>query len=158
LLAAVLAHCAGTRGVLFDQAHAIAHAPALLLRAGVASRCDCVTGSFFESVLAGGDLYLLKSVLHNWDDERCTMILRHCKQAMLPDARVLVIERLVAEPLGTGAVDRDVARSDLTMLAALTGRERTRADFDSLLAAAGLRLIAATATGGPMAVMEARRA
>lgn len=158
LVAAVLAHCPEAHGVLFDQPHAIAHAPALLRRAGVQSRCECVAGSFFDGVPEGADVYLLKSVLHNWDDERCKTILRRCREAMRPDARVLVVERVVPQSLGTGPADRDVARSDLTMLAALTGRERTRVEFDRLFASAGLRLIRATATAGTTAVIEARRA
>jgi len=126
--------------VLFDLPHGLEGASSVLESAGVAARCTRVAGSFFDGVPVGGDLYLLKSVLHNWDDERCTQILRNCRQAMAPGGRLLVIERVMAEPVGTSAQDRAVARSDLNMLVALTGHERRACEFATLFAAAGLAL------------------
>jgi len=104
-------------------------------------------------VPAGGDTYLLKSVLHNWDDERCVQLLRRCRQA-----RLIVIERIVPDRLGTSANDRAVVRSDLNMLVAQSGRERTAAQFGALLDAAGLALRAITPTRGEFQVLEAAAA
>ena len=86
LLAAILGANPRLHGVLFDLPHAVDAASAPLAQAGVAARCELVAGSFFDSVPAGADAYLLKSVLHNWDDERCALILRNCRHAMR-DAR-----------------------------------------------------------------------
>lgn len=157
LLAALLGAQPSARGVLFDQAHALSHADALLHDAGVAERCELIAGDFFDGVPAGGDLYLLKSVLHNWDDERCRRVLAHCCRVMSADARLWIIERIVPERIGDGPRDRAVARSDLNMLTALSGRERPESEFRSLVAAAGLRFGSVRATPGEFAVIEARR-
>jgi len=155
LLATVLAAHPAAHGVLFDLPHAINVADTVLERAGVADRCERVAGSFFDTVPAGGDTYLLKSVMHNWDDERCAQLLRCCRHAMAPQARLLVIERIVPERLGTSAHDRAVVRSDLNMLVALSGQERTAAQFGALLGAAGLALKGITPTPGEFHVLEA---
>ena len=138
LLAQGLATHPSLRGVLFDLPHGLDSAAAVLEQAGVAARCTRVAGSFFDGVPEGGDVYLLKSVLHNWDDERCAQILRHCRAALAPRGRVLAIERVVPDRIGTSARDRAVARSDLNMLVALSGRERRRSEFSALFEASGL--------------------
>lgn len=155
LLATVLIAYPAARGVLFDLPHAIDAADTVFGRSGVADRCERVAGSFFEGVPAGGDTYLLKSVLHNWDDERCVQLLRRCRNAMAPQARLIVIERIVPERLGTSANDRAVMRSDLNMLVALSGRERTAAQFSALFDAAGLALKTITPTPGEFQIVEA---
>jgi hypothetical protein len=155
LLATVLVANPAARGVLFDLPHAIDAADTVFGRSGVANRCERVAGSFFKTVPAGGDTYLLKSVLHNWDDERCVELLRRCRHAMPAQARLIVIERIVPERLGTSANDRAVARSDLNMLVALSGRERTAAQFGALLDAAGLTLKRITPTPGEFQLLEA---
>jgi hypothetical protein len=154
LLATVLAAHPAARGVLFDLPHAIDAADTVLGPSGVADRCERVAGSFFEAVPAGGDTYLLKSVLHNWDDERCVQLLRRCRHAMAPQARLIVVERIVPERLSASASDRAVARSDLNMLVALSGRERTVAQFGALFDAAGLALKRITPTPGEFQVLE----
>jgi hypothetical protein len=155
LLATVLAANAGARGVLFDLAHAIDDAAAVLERAGVSDRCECVAGSFFVKVPAGGDTYLLKSVLHNWDDERCAQILANCRGAMAPGARLLVIERVAPLRAGNSALDRSIARSDLNMLVGLSGRERNEAEFRALFDDAGLTLELIRPTAGEFRVLSA---
>jgi orsellinic acid C2-O-methyltransferase len=140
LLAQVLAAHPSLHGVLFDLPHGLEGATAVLERAGVAARCTRVAGSFFDTMPEGAELYLLKSVLHNWDDARCVQILRGCRSAMAPQGRVLVIERVMSERPGCTRHDRAVARSDLNMLVALSGRERTVREFAALFAQAGLVL------------------
>jgi hypothetical protein len=116
-----------------------------------------VAGSFFDA-LPAGDLYLLKSVLHNWDDARCVQILLRCRAAMAPRGRVWVIERVMAERVGTTAHDRAVARSDLNMLVALSGRERTAREFASLFGAAGLAMQADAGEAGEFRILQAAAA
>jgi hypothetical protein len=155
LISQVLAAQPALHGVLFDLPHGLEGATAVLEAAGVAARCTRVAGSFFDTMPEGGDLYLLKSVLHNWDDARCVQILRRCRAAMAARGRVLVIERVMAERPGTGTQDRAVARSDLNMLVALSGRERTAAEFDALFGAADLQLDSATGRAGEFSLLHA---
>jgi orsellinic acid C2-O-methyltransferase len=158
LLAHVLAAHPSLRGVLFDLPQGLDGATALLAQHGVADRCSCVAGSFFDDVPAGGDVHLLKSVLHNWDDARAVQILARCRAALAPGGRVLIVERIVADRIGTSAQDRDVARSDLNMLVALSGRERRHAEFAALCAAAGLVLQGGTRATGAWHVLQAATA
>ena len=139
LIATVLVAYPGVHGVLFDLGHAIAAAAPHLECVGVAGRCELVCGSFFEAVPAGADVYLLKSVLHDWDDERGVTILAACRRAMSQaGARLFVIERLAGERFGATARDRAIARSDLNMMVSLGGRERTEAEYRGMLRRAGL--------------------
>lgn len=140
LAAEVLRRHAHLRGIVFDLAHAAEAARQHLERAGVADRCQFVTGSFFERVPAEADVYLLKSILHDWDDERAGNILARCREAMPPHGRVLILERIVPERISSSASDVDVVRSDLNMLVGCGGRERTLAEFERLLRLARLRL------------------
>ncbi len=156
LLAAILPLYPSARGVLFDLPHAVDAAAAPLHAAGIADRCECVAGSFFDGVPEGGDCYLLKSVLHNWDDARCAQILASCRTAMAPGARVLVIERVLADRAGCTSRDRAAARSDLNMLLALSGRERNEAEFRALFDGAGLELVGIVPMRGEYSVLEAR--
>jgi len=162
LLAAILAGNPEVRGVLFDLEHAIASARPELARRGVEERCELVCGSFFESIPGGADAYLLKSVLHDWNDERCASILRQCARAMTaghaPGARLLVIERLRPERFAATPRDRAIARSDLNMLVSLGGRERTLREYRALIGAADLRVTRVIALPNEFSVVEARAA
>ncbi|MGJ7506223.1 methyltransferase [Variovorax sp. GT1P44] len=139
LLAAVLGAHPQLRGVLFDLSHAVAGARARLAETGVADRCEVVAGSFFDSMPTGADIYLLKSVLHDWDDDRCADILGNCRSVMGPHARLLVIERILSDRITVSPHDQGIARSDLNMLIGTGGRERTQDQFRNLLRLAGLR-------------------
>ncbi len=136
LLAAILNAVPGLRGVLFDLPIGVERAAVTLTDAGVADRCRVVTGDFFNSIPEGADAYLLKSVIHDWDDHEAVEILRNCRAAMADEGVVLVVERILPEevsPADIGAV-----MSDLNMLVATGGRERTAAEFRALYATAGL--------------------
>ncbi|GLW63425.1 methyltransferase [Actinomadura rubrobrunea] len=139
LMAAILRAVPGLRGVLFDLPAALEDAGRPLEEAGVADRCEAVSGDFFASVPEGADAYVLKSVIHDWDDEKAAAILRTCRAAMTPEARVLIVEP-VLPPLVTPEYRRAIM-SDVNMLVATGGRERTEAEFRDLLAAAGLRQV-----------------
>ncbi|HET9653519.1 MAG TPA: methyltransferase [Usitatibacter sp.] len=137
LLATVLAANPSMRGVVYDLPHARTIAEETLRRHGVADRAAFVQGSFFDAVPEGAHAYFLKSVLHNWDDERAARILDRCAAAMSRDGRLMLLERVLPPRLSTSARDRDAARSDLQMLLGCDGRERTLAEFDAMLAASG---------------------
>ena len=145
LLAAILTANPALRGILFDQSHVVATAGALLERAGVADRCEIVGGSFFDAVPGGADAYLLKSIVHDWDDDASIEILRTCHAAMADTGKLLVVE-----PVIRPGNEPDPAKfSDLNMLVMLGGQERTADDFERLYAEAGFRLTSVVPTGSP---------
>ncbi len=152
LLAAILQAQPGLRGVLFDLPHVVEAGRAVLEASGVADRCELVGGDFFAAVPAGGDCYLLATVLHDWSDDRSVAILRQCRQAMTAAARLLVIERVM--PPGN---DFSVTKlRDLHMLVGNAGgRERTAPEWQTVLAAGDLRLQSLTAAGPAYHVLEA---
>jgi hypothetical protein len=138
LLAGLLQAYPTMNGVLFDLPHVIAGAEPLLEKAGVLKRCRLVSGSFLETPPETAKLYLLKHVLHNWNDAQCRTILQHLAGAMEQGGKLLVLENLLPED--DGEVDLPLAMLDLHMLAVLGGQERKASEYASLLAAAGLRL------------------
>jgi hypothetical protein len=127
--------------VLFDQPHVVDGVD-------LGDRGRVVAGSFFDAVPDGGDAYVLKAIIHDWEDEQATAILRNCRQV---DAAVLVIERLI----GNANQDPQAKFSDLNMLVAPGGRERTLDELASLFARAGLALQGATPTASGLFVIEA---
>jgi hypothetical protein len=153
LLAAILARHPAMRGVLFDLPGVVAGAGDLQNRAGVADRCETVGGSFFEEVPAGADAYMLKSVLHDWRDAEAAQILLTCARAMGPDTVLLAVERVVGPP----NEDADAKLSDLNMLVAAGGVERTQTEWQSLLAAAGLKITQILPTRSGFSVIEASK-
>jgi SAM-dependent methyltransferase len=155
LLVAILNANPGTSGVLFDLPHAIQGATDRLAAAGLASRCVCVAGDFLESVPPGADAYLLKSVIHDWDHDKSARILSNCCQAMREGARLLLVERMLPDRVDTSAAHQAVVRSDLTMLVALAGQERTEAEFRALVSAAGFRVTRIVPVGMTFSVIEA---
>jgi hypothetical protein len=126
-----------------------------LAERGVADRCELVEGDFFSSVPAGADVYVLKSVLHDWDDERCIAILQSCRAAMDAGARLAIIELLLPERMTATDPMLSAALLDLIMLAYAGGRERTGAEFTQLLDQAGLRLVNTTPLAAGPHVLEA---
>jgi hypothetical protein len=155
LLAQVLLAEPHLRGIVFDLEHA--HAPAVeqLAASGLGSRSEFVAGSFFENELPAGDVYLLKNVLHNWDDERSLVILERCRAAMHARSRLLVVEHIAPERMSDGPWHRTIAASDLNMLLVLSGRERTESEFRALLEAAALRATRVVAGMGQFSLIEA---
>jgi len=155
LLAQVLSVYPTASGVLFDMAHAISKARDAFAERGLAERCELVSGDFFESVPPGADVYMLKSVIHDWPDDRAITILKACRRAMEPDAKLLLVERMMLERLTASAQSESIARSDLHMLVALGAQERTPAEFEVLLRAAGLATLRLIETGGDYQIIEA---
>ena len=153
LLAAILRANPGLRGVLFDRPQVVAEARHRLDAAGLEGRWEAVAGDFFDAVPAGGDAYLLKRVIHDWDDERAVAILRNCQRAMSEGGRLLVIE-LVIPPGNDPSFSK---LFDLLMLVQSGGQERTEAEYRTLLDAAGSAPTAATPTRALVSVAEAVR-
>ena len=151
-LAALLAAHPAMRGVLFDQPHVVAGAPSVLHSAGVDERCDVVAGSFFDTVPAGGDAYVLKAIIHDWDDEDDLRILRRCREAIGPEGTLLVVER----ELGAPNESADAKFSDLNMMVGPGGRERTREEYAALFEASGFALERSVATAIGLYVFEGR--
>lgn len=153
VLAAVLAAHPDLHGVVFDLPHIVAAAEPNLSAAGVAERAEVVGGSFFDGVPTGGDAYLLKTIIHDWDDEQAVAILRRCAEAMDPNGTVLVFEHDLGAPN-----ENPIAKfGDLQMLIALGGRERSREEYAALFEAAGLRSTGVVPVRGGWAIYEARR-
>jgi len=155
LVAPLLAAHPRMRAIVFDLDHARELAEETLAPLGLRERWQFVPGSFFEGVPPGADAYLLKSVLHNWDDGHAIAILQRCRDAMTRRARLVILERVIAPVVGRSAIDRENTRSDLQMLLACDGRERTEAEFRPLLEAAGLALGRITALTPLVSAIEA---
>ncbi|MEU9122587.1 methyltransferase [Streptomyces sp. NPDC048506] len=148
LLAAVLRAYPTLTGILFDTAEGLAQAPARLAHEGVEDRCTLVTGDFFATAPEGADLYLLKSVIHDWSDERCADILRHCRRVIPDGGRLLIVEP-VLPPVVVPSAPGAVYLVDLNMLVNVGGRERTRDEFERLCEAAGFAVRTVTPLPAP---------
>jgi hypothetical protein len=153
LLERVLGGRPGLRGVLFDQSHVVPAALERLRAAGLADRAEIVTGSFFEAIPAGHDVYVLSNILHDWEDERAVAILERCREAMRPAASLVLFEAVLVDD-GTPDLGQLL---DLHMLILLGARERTAAEWEELLRRGGFALDRITPTPG-FAWIEARPA
>jgi hypothetical protein len=137
LLTTILERYPRLRGILFDLPHVIEGARPVLKATGVADRSELVGGSFFDSVPAGGDAYLLRDIIHDWEDDQAVTILTNCRRAMAEGARLLLVERYVPTDPHEAL---SVLLADLEMLVNVGGRERTTDEYAMLLARSGLRL------------------
>lgn len=153
LLAAILKTHPQLRGVLADLPHVVEGAQRRFKTEGLAGRCAIVPGDFFESA-PKGDTYVLKWIIHDWDDERSVTILKNCRNAMTKDGRVLVVEAVI-QP---GSATSFGKFMDLNMLVMTGGRERTDTEYRALLDSAGLKLTRIIPTHTEMNVIEAVRA
>jgi len=151
LLAAILGRYPGLRGILYDLPHVVRDAPALLQARGVADRAIITSGSFFDSVPSGGDAYLLSHIIHDWTEVQCLTILGHCRRAMAPASRVLIIEMV----LPAGNVPHPGKMLDMMMLVGPGGQERTEPEYRALLSKAGLQLTQVVPTNSAVSIVEA---
>lgn len=152
LLAAILEACPETRGVLFDMPSVVSEAGCRLAQS-LSGRCEIVAGDFFKAVPSGGDVYVLKDIVHDWDDERAVAILRNCRAALTDreNSKILVIEKVIP-PRNDPFPGK---MTDITMLLVTGGRERTEPEYRSLLTAAGLTVTRIVPTRSPASVIEA---
>ena len=153
LLAQVLKVNPGLRGILFDVPAVIEGAGPMLEREGVSGRVETIAGDFFASVPAGADAYMMKHIIHDWDDERAGTILRNIRSAMAEGGKVLIVETVVPE----GNEPHYSKLLDLEMLTSPGGQERTAEEYRELLAATGLRLSRILPTKSPFSIIEAVR-
>jgi orsellinic acid C2-O-methyltransferase len=155
LIAALLQANPALRGTLFDLPSVVEGAPQVLAEAGVVARCEVVGGDMFETVPATGDLYVLSRVIHDWEDARAIAVLATCRRAMAESARLLLVERVLPDRIEATPAVRPQVLSDLNMMVRTGGRERTRGEFATLLAAAGFRLERVVPTAAPVSLVEA---
>ena len=145
------------RGIVFDLPRCRDGARTLAEKTGIAERCEFVGGDFFTDSLPTADAYIIKSVIHDWDDERSVAILRTIGASMGPEARLLVVEPILPERPGSSPFDAMLAHTDLNMLVVTGGRERTEADFRRLIERAGLRTARILPTPATMSIIEGRK-
>jgi hypothetical protein len=155
LLVAILNAHPRARGTIVDLPHSVDGARRHVEEAGVADRCEVLPGDFFERVPPGADAYIVKNVVHDWDDRDALRILESCHQAMPAHAKLLLIERVMPDRFTVSDADQSAARSDLHMLIAHGARERTQAEFDELLVRSRFRLQTAAGAAGGLSVLEA---
>ncbi|MEP6916654.1 MAG: methyltransferase, partial [Acidobacteriota bacterium] len=136
MLAHILTRYPTPRGVLFDRPHVVTDAPSLLASNGLTDRVSIEHGDFFERVPSGGDAYILSHIIHDWNEAQCLTILGHCRQAMRPDSRLLIVEFV----LPAGNTPHLGKLADMVMLAMPGGEERTAQEYATLLGKAGFSL------------------
>jgi len=154
LIAAILDANPDLEGVLLDRAAVIPDAKAHLADRPAASRCAFVPGDFFEAIPSQSGTFVMKSILHDWDDMRCHRILDNCHRAMDDDSTLLVIERVMPERVDTST---DEVESDVWLMAMCGGRERTEEELRALLLSAGFRLERVFPTVVHRSVLECAR-
>ncbi len=154
LLSAVLSRHEGPRGILFDMPHVVGDAPALLESRGVTNRVTIASGNFFEAIPAGGDVYMMSHIIHDWNEEQCLTILGNCREAMKPDGRLLLVE-MVLPPGDTPHLGKMM---DMVMLVLPGGQERTAAEYEQLLEKAGFRMQSVIPTESAVSIIEAVQA
>jgi len=151
LLLTILHASPHARGTVFDLPHVADVARQAITAQGYAGRCEALGGDFFQAVPPGGDVYILKLILHDWPDTAVVRIMHNCRAAMPPDGTLLVIEMVLPDDPQLSLAHM----SDLNMLVMTGGQERTAREYGALLARAGFRLTRRLPTGSPYDVLEA---
>jgi hypothetical protein len=156
LLSGILRANPHLQGVLFDLPPVIQGAGALLEREKISHRVELVAGDFFQSVPAGADAYMMKNVIHNWDDERSIQLLRNIRPGIAKDGRILIIEMVIPEGNKPDPSRPLKLLMDMLMLVNEGGKERTRAEFKKLYEASGFKLTRIIPTKSPLSVIEGK--
>ncbi|GAA6618061.1 methyltransferase [Scytonema sp. NUACC26] len=152
LLTTILKAYPELKGILFDTPTTIENVkPRLQANSDVGNRCTAVSGNFFESVPSGGDAYLMKFIIHDWDDEKAIAILKNCYRVMPENSKLLLFETII--PLGNEPFFGKLL--DINMLVMTGGRERTESEYQVLLQAAGFQLNKIISTPSPLSIIEA---
>jgi precorrin-6B methylase 2 len=144
----------GLRGIVFDRAGAAERAREKLAAAGLSARCQVAAGDFFQAVPEGADAYLLKHVIHDWNDEHAAAILRNLRRAMKAGAKLLIAEGVYPPHIDGSLESRGAAANDVNMLVATGGRQRSEEEFRSLYRAAGFELTKIVPTAARLALIE----
>jgi hypothetical protein len=152
LLTSVLLKYPAMKGILFDLGHVAGRARANVQNAGLGDRCEVRKGNFFEAFPGGADAYLMRHIIHDWDDGQSIQILKNCRAAIPPHGRMFLVEAVV--PAGN---DPSPAKElDMAMLIYPGGMERTESEYRELYRAAGFDLVGITPTPSPVSVIEGR--
>lgn len=154
LLSAILQAYPSARGILLDQPHVLDGARTFLQSEGVLSRCDLVSGNFFETVVPGADLFILKNIIHDWDDARSLAILKNCHRTLPDHGTLLLVERILP---ALATQDPDTILADIHMMAQTGGQERTVEEYRALLAEAGFEMRKVLGTGMSVSIVESLR-
>ena len=156
LLLPILEHHQEMRGTIFELPDVATQAREHIAAAGLAARCDAVDGNAFDTIPPGADAYVMKAVLHGVTDDNAEIILRNCRVAMPPHAKLLIIERLLPERIDQNdALAQDILLMDINMMVTGGGRERTEVEYRTLLVKAGVRPTRVIRTPGTWAIIEA---
>lgn len=150
----ILKKHAQLKGILYDLPHVIERARERIVAAGLQERCQLISGSFFDAVPAGADAYLMRHIIHDWDEEKCLTILRNCHRVMSATGKVLVIESVIPpgnEPFGGKLLD-------LVMLLIPGGKERTAAEYRTLFEQAGFEVTRIIPTTSEISIVEGKKA
>ncbi|HXZ93416.1 MAG TPA: methyltransferase [Burkholderiales bacterium] len=158
LLIGILGAHPHLRGIVFDQPHAAERARKAIVESGLAHRCEAVGGDFFRGVPPGADAYILKHVIHDWDDDRATKILMNCHRAMHGNGRLLIVEPIYPLRADPSFANRRAFTGDVNMLVSTGGRQRSESDFRALYEAAGFALHRIVPTRAGVSVVEGIRA
>ena len=152
-ITAILSKYPQMQGILFDLPHVIERARPNLEAANLMNRCQLLDGDFFQSVPAGADAYVMRHIIHDWDDEKSLQILRNCHTVMSPDSKLLLVESVI--PPGNGPFMGKFL--DLTMMLIPGGKERTEDEYQELYDKAGFDLNTIVPTGTEVSVIEGIR-
>ncbi|HLX37807.1 MAG TPA: methyltransferase, partial [Candidatus Binataceae bacterium] len=154
LLIGILKANPNLHGIVFDSPHVAEKARAKIAEAGLQSRCEAIGGDFFTEVPPGAGSYITKHVIHDWNDERATTILRSIHRAMPSQAKLLIAEGVYPPLIENSEASRGATANDVNMLVATGGRTRSEAEFRSLHAAAGFKLTRIIPTPARLSIIE----
>jgi ubiquinone/menaquinone biosynthesis C-methylase UbiE len=142
-------------GTVFDQPHVAERAKKQIDESGLADRCQFVGGDFFKAVPSGGDAYLIKHVIHDWDDARAIEILTSCRRVIATNGKLLIVEGIYPPRIDQSPESRRAAANDVSLLViSASGRQRSEVEFRSLYEAAGFRLTRIVPTMPRVSVIE----
>lgn len=151
LITSILLTNPKAKGILFDAQQVIEAARPKIEATGLAQRCETVAGDFFKAVPAGGDLYMMKWIIHDWNDDQAITILRNCRNQMQRNGKLIILDSVVPENN-----EPDFSKFfDLNMMVMTGGKERTKQEFEQILNAAGFKLVRVIPTEVPTSIVEA---
>jgi SAM-dependent methyltransferase len=145
------------KGIIFDLPHAAEKAGAKIAAAGLQSRCEAIGGDFFKEVPSGADAYIIKHVIHDWNDDRAAAILRNVHRAIPPHGKLLLAEGVYPSRIDQSDSGRGAAANDVNMLVCTGGRQRSESEFRSLYSASGFKLTRTVSTPARLSLIEGER-
>ena len=152
LIGAVLQNYPDLKGILFDLGHVVGRAEEFFKSIDLGEHCSVIEGNFFESIPSGADAYLFRHIIHDWTDEQCIQILKHCHKVIPEQGKLLIVECVV--PVGNeSSISKDF---DMVMMMVPGGLERTEQEYRDLFQQSGFDLTTVTPTNSMVSVIEGR--